>query len=76
MDSPQTSTVDAGKASASHDTGFRPHDNGIIKVVPPKREDLQPSYAQILQGETEAEAYGWYGSMSTYYLSPPVSRPH
>ena len=66
MDSPK---IGNGKASASPDRemrGFRPQNtqNGVIKVEPPRREDMQPSYAQILQGETEAETHGWYGSMS------------
>ena len=66
MDSPN---FDNGKGSASPervDRGFRPTNaaNGIIKVQPPRREDLQPSYAQMLQGETEAETHGWYGAMS------------
>jgi len=55
-----------GKDSASPSRGFQPrngNENGLIKVQPPRREDLQPSYAQMLQGETEAEAHGWYGSM-------------
>lgn len=66
MDSPK---FDTGKGSASPergDRGFRPTHaaNGTIKVQPPRREDLQPSYAQMLQGETEAETHGWYGAMS------------
>ena len=28
-----------------------------------KREDLQPSYAQTLAGESDQGAHGWYGSM-------------
>ena len=43
--------------------GFRPQHGGVIKVQPPRREDLQPSYAQTLQTD-ENEAHGWYGSMS------------
>lgn len=40
--------------------------NNMIKVQPPRREDLQPAYAQTLQGESEdAATHGWYGSMST-----------
>ncbi|KAH8600730.1 hypothetical protein B0O99DRAFT_563739 [Bisporella sp. PMI_857] len=54
-------------------TGFRPsgkntpgrNDNPIITVQPPKREDLQPSYAQTLSGDNDAGAHGWYGSMIT-----------
>lgn len=33
-------------------------------MQPPRREDLQPSYAQTLHGdESEAEMHGWYGGM-------------
>lgn len=40
-------------------------DKRLINVQPPRREDLQPAYAQTLQGESEdAGAHGWYGSMS------------
>jgi len=34
----------------------------LIKVQPPRREDLQPNYAQTLQ-DADAETHGWYGSM-------------
>ncbi|KAL8948983.1 MAG: hypothetical protein Q9222_004871 [Ikaeria aurantiellina] len=53
-------------------TGFKANGNnnpgagngGIIKVEPPRREDLQPAYAQTLQGDhDDAAAHGWYGSM-------------
>ena len=50
--------------------GFRPThtpgraDNPIMNVEPPRREDLQPSYAQTLQGESDQGNNGWYGSMS------------
>jgi erythrocyte band 7 integral membrane protein len=50
--------------------GFRPAhtpgraDNPILNVEPPRREDLQPSYAQTLQGESDQGSHGWYGSMS------------
>jgi regulator of protease activity HflC (stomatin/prohibitin superfamily) len=37
-------------------------DNPLVNVQPPKREDLQPSYAQML-GESDTGAHGWYGSM-------------
>ena len=43
--------------------GFRPQHGGVIKVQPPRREDLQPSYAQVLQGDEE-QNHGWYGGMS------------
>ncbi|KZF25255.1 hypothetical protein L228DRAFT_207571 [Xylona heveae TC161] len=36
----------------------------MLAVQPPRREDLQPSYAQTIRSETEdASAHGWYGSM-------------
>ncbi|EXJ87902.1 hypothetical protein A1O1_04829 [Capronia coronata CBS 617.96] len=62
MDSPRNSGLDNGK-TVTPPVGFRPQNAGIIKVEPPRREDLQPSYAQILQGDTDVETHGWYGSM-------------
>jgi erythrocyte band 7 integral membrane protein len=60
--------MDNGKTASpsnGHAPGFRPQNAGIIKVQPPRREDLQPSYAQTLQGESDdAAQHGWYGSMS------------
>ena len=53
--------------------GFRPHnthntpgrtDAPLINVQPPRREDLQPSYAQTIVGESDQGNHGWYGSMS------------
>ncbi|ORY16039.1 stomatin family protein-like protein [Clohesyomyces aquaticus] len=39
-------------------------DEPIIKVQPPRREDLQPSYArQIVADVDQDEKHGWYGSM-------------
>merc|ERR1711877_101503 len=36
----------------------------IVKVQPPKREDLQPSYAQVIKPDSEdARQHGWYGGM-------------
>merc|ERR1711939_459692 len=54
-----------GKDSASPQRGFQPRhgENGVIKVQPPRREDLQPSYAQMLEGDEEGAVQGWYGSM-------------
>jgi len=66
MDSPRESGLDSGKNSGTAPpVGFRPQNgNGgfQIKVQPPRREDLQPSYAQTLQGDEE-QNHGWYGSM-------------
>ena len=53
--------------SSSRPGGLGNVSNKLIDVQPPKREDLQPSYAQML-GESDTGAHGWYGSMSK--LSP------
>jgi len=70
MDSPRN-TVDTGdqvKATNGPAVGFRPTNGGIIKVEPPRREDLQPSYAQQLQGDEQESQHGWYGAMSKFAL--------
>lgn len=39
-------------------------DGGLVKVQPPRREDLQPSYAQVLKADTQDDStHGWYGGM-------------
>jgi erythrocyte band 7 integral membrane protein len=39
----------------------------IIKVQPPRREDLQPSYARVIKpDDADADTNGWYGSMVKY----------
>jgi len=36
----------------------------LVKVQPPRREDLQPSYGRVIQPDTEDDsAHGWYGGM-------------
>ncbi len=71
-----STTMDNGKSSEppAVNGGFRPSNgpgaltNNLINVQPPRREDLQPAYAQTLQGESEdAGSHGWYGSMSRSY---------
>ena len=49
-----------GSANGAHHAAQR---DAIINVQPPRREDLQPSYAQILTADDAAQN-GWYGSMS------------
>ena len=45
---------------------------GLVEVQPPRREDLQPSYAQTLQGDADdANTHGWYGAMSEFALRDP-----
>lgn len=65
-----SSSVDNGKATPpTNGGGYRSNQPGrgdatLINVQPPRREDLQPAYAQTLQGESEdAATHGWYGSM-------------
>jgi erythrocyte band 7 integral membrane protein len=43
-------------------------DEPIIKVQPPRREDLQPSYARVIQADTaDADTNGWYGAMVSLF---------
>lgn len=62
-----TSARKAPAGSSNTNGGFRhspPHDSPMVSVQPPRREDLQPSYAQTLVGESDQGSHGWYGSMS------------
>lgn len=68
-------TMDNGKSAESNGLRNGAHVGGaksnLISVQPPRREDLQPAYAQTLQGESENEAtHGWYGNMSEHIVSP------
>ncbi|TEY85745.1 hypothetical protein BOTCAL_0013g00530 [Botryotinia calthae] len=67
---PFSPTSVAGNSSAqrngynhSRSTGPAHSENPLISVQPPRREDLQPSYAQVLQGDDDTSTNGWYGSM-------------
>jgi erythrocyte band 7 integral membrane protein len=36
----------------------------LVKVQPPRREDLQPSYARVIEpDDADADGHGWYGGM-------------
>lgn len=61
---PSSSGVNGG--SKLRNGGPGRSDNPLVKVQPPKREDLQPSYAQTLQGDPDAGSHGWYGGMSEF----------
>ncbi len=52
----------------ANNVGFRPQGN-MVAVEPPKPEDLQMSYASIV--DDHANPKGWYGSMSTSPVLPP-----
>jgi hypothetical protein len=76
MSSADTKTGTPPESTAATNGGFRPtRPNNpaagpLIAVQPPRREDLQPSYAQMLPAQSEdAGTHGWYGSMSTYISS-------
>lgn len=73
-DSADSSANLKGKNGVSNGgTGFKPtsghqvgrSDNPMVTVQPPRREDLQPSYAQNLVGESD-QVHGWYGGMSKF----------
>lgn len=64
MDHNGKSSVD-GYHNGIEGTGPTTIASNMLAVQPPRREDLQPAYAQTLQGESEdAATHGWYGSMS------------
>lgn len=45
--------------------GGRNDINGQPLVVePPRKEDLQPSYARVISGDDDAGSHGWYGGLS------------
>jgi erythrocyte band 7 integral membrane protein len=60
-----------GKAPVNG-AGAPPLDAPLIKVQPPRREDLQPSYAQVIKpDDADADTNGWYGSMASSIPHPP-----
>ena len=66
--SPTTTMNTANDAPTKHalpetNGRARPSGEALVHVQPPRREDLQPSYAQQLHGDDSA-AHGWYGGMS------------
>jgi len=66
MSSDQASSINKGKgpdasAQNGNSAGFRSHAN-MVAVQPPKPEDLQRSYATVV--DSDANPKGWYGSMS------------
>ncbi|KAK3051325.1 hypothetical protein LTR09_007348 [Extremus antarcticus] len=53
-----------GKAPIGSTNGSSRNGEPIVKVQPPRREDLQTSYAQVIKADTEDESqHGWYGNM-------------
>ena len=72
--------INGAGGSSALNGGFRPNhtpgrvDNPMVNVQPPRREDLQPSYAQTLVGESDQGNHGWYGSMSRSHHTIAPSR--
>lgn len=58
-------TSSSGKArDMSPNVNGATRDTPLVKVEPPRREDLQPSYARHIQPDSQDESqHGWYGSM-------------
>ena len=63
---PSSTGKDPANGPSPSDVGFRPQrKDDVIKVQPPRMEDLQPSYAHQIQHDAESPATrGWYASMS------------
>lgn len=65
MSAPPDQGPSKGKATDSggaSNGGFRPQAN--MTVEPPKPEDLQKSYASVIDPDSNPK--GWYGSMGEY----------
>ncbi len=60
-----TATTSTKGKVAETNGGFRPQAN--MTVQPPRQEDLQRSYASVV--DSNANPKGWYGSMSTFFYS-------
>ena len=77
---PRDDSIHKNGGASNLNGGFRPShtpgrlDNPMVNVEPPRREDLQPSYAQTLVGESDQGNHGWYGSMSKYHATMRLSR--
>jgi regulator of protease activity HflC (stomatin/prohibitin superfamily) len=58
---------DTGKAPINGTNGAgnsRRLDEPMVKVQPPRREDLQPSYARVIKpDDADEDHHGWYGAM-------------
>ena len=63
------SSGESYKPSASDTNGRARAGNvgALVHVEPPRREDLQPSYAQQIHGDDDPVSHGWYGGMSEPY---------
>lgn len=65
-------SVNKGKnVDLNGDGGFRPHTQMTVQA--PRREDLQKSYASVVDN---VDVKGWYGAMSAWLMFSVVSRHH
>ncbi|KAF9733455.1 hypothetical protein PMIN06_009142 [Paraphaeosphaeria minitans] len=49
---------------AGSSTPRRNMDEPLVKIQPPRREDLQPSYARAIKpDDAQSDDHGWYGAM-------------
>jgi erythrocyte band 7 integral membrane protein len=65
-DSSYSKSADMGKAQQhSFEDGHDPLNDPLVKVQPPKRSELQPSYASVIKPDTADDegSSDWYGSM-------------
>lgn len=67
MDSSSAFDNGSGKGRADMVNGANGHGHGhgqLVNVQPPRKQDLQPSYAAVLNPDSEdASTTGWYGGM-------------
>lgn len=53
-----------GKAPIDHLNGSGPTLDPIVKIQPPRSEDLQPAYAHIIKPDSDDDVMrGWYSGM-------------
>jgi hypothetical protein len=77
MDSLENGILEPGKVAPKNDRNGVPKVALMMEVHPPRRDDLQPSYEQTVQSDdTNAEAHGWYSSMSECPRSNPLTNAH
>jgi hypothetical protein len=87
LNPPSITMTDSGKAPAynaatngtnSAQSAPRSQDP-LVKVQPPRREDLQPSYARVIEpDDADADGHGWYGGMVCFpslYTIPRLNTP-
>jgi len=55
---------ESGKAPVNGGSSRAAHNEPMVKVEPPRREDLQPSYARVIKpDDADHDNHGWYGTM-------------